>query len=411
MVTIACIDIDPVRGVGRCGPRAGDGVWTTLLHHVEKAVRPDDRICPIGHRIFVEFSARAHHLPSSVLGDRLAVAVGRGVPLDGSARPLRISVALASPTAAGNPGATRVVIAAARAGSDRLGRLVGDPEGRPDACVTVDRLVSPADGGGPAGGSSLHLRVAHLRATSRRNQGRQRSHVQADVSTSVVPRLAVHVVDCTGWPHGDVGSTAAAVAAEVSALGCEPVVPAAMDTSPVALEDVSAADAVVLVVDGSAIRRSADWASGPWGTLTRMTDSYRSAGVPVIVHGDGAGAGAIASGVAHGAFPLVRLHQLPETLRLVAKGHLEDARLRTVQGFPDRFQALITLTESERRVLFFLTEGWSAQDIAEQRVISIATARSHIRSVLRKLGVRSQLAAVAIANRRDVDELAVGEAR
>ena len=35
--------------------------------------------------------------------------------------------------------------------------------------------------------------------------------------------------------------------------------------------------------------------------------------------------------------------------------------------------------------------------------MSLTTVRSHIRSVLRKLEVRSQLAAVAIANSRDLE--------
>ena len=56
------------------------------------------------------------------------------------------------------------------------------------------------------------------------------------------------------------------------------------------------------------------------------------------------------------------------------------------------------LTSSERRVLFYLTTGTSPADIALELVVSLATVRSHIRSILRKLGVRSQLAAVALAN-------------
>lgn len=51
-------------------------------------------------------------------------------------------------------------------------------------------------------------------------------------------------------------------------------------------------------------------------------------------------------------------------------------------------------------MLYYLTTGGSAQEIADEIVVSLATVRSHIRSVLRKLGVRSQLAAVALANRR-----------
>ncbi len=72
-------------------------------------------------------------------------------------------------------------------------------------------------------------------------------------------------------------------------------------------------------------------------------------------------------------------------------------------GFPNRFRALLGLTVGERRILFYLTEGWAAQDIADELVVSLTTVRSHIRSVLRKLEVRSQLAAVAIANSRDLE--------
>ena len=75
---------------------------------------------------------------------------------------------------------------------------------------------------------------------------------------------------------------------------------------------------------------------------------------------------------------------------------------------PARFRSLLELTAGERRVLFYLTEGWAAQDIADELVVSLTTVRSHIRSVLRKLEVRSQLAAVAIANSRDLDHPAVG---
>jgi DNA-binding NarL/FixJ family response regulator len=64
--------------------------------------------------------------------------------------------------------------------------------------------------------------------------------------------------------------------------------------------------------------------------------------------------------------------------------------------------ALVQLTTSERRVLFFLTQGLAAQEIADDLVVSLTTVRSHIRSVLRKLGVRSQLAAVAVANSQDL---------
>lgn len=57
------------------------------------------------------------------------------------------------------------------------------------------------------------------------------------------------------------------------------------------------------------------------------------------------------------------------------------------------------LTQREVEVLAHLLEGRSAEEIAEADYVSLATARSHIRAVLRKLGVHSQLAAVAEAHR------------
>jgi DNA-binding NarL/FixJ family response regulator len=69
------------------------------------------------------------------------------------------------------------------------------------------------------------------------------------------------------------------------------------------------------------------------------------------------------------------------------------------------------LTQREREVLALLIEGLAAEEIAETRYVALTTVRSQIRSVLRKLGVRSQLAAVACANRAGwalhVDALAV----
>ena len=57
------------------------------------------------------------------------------------------------------------------------------------------------------------------------------------------------------------------------------------------------------------------------------------------------------------------------------------------------------LTQREREVLALLIDGLSAEEIAETRYVALTTVRSQIRSVLRKLGVRSQLAAVARARR------------
>jgi DNA-binding NarL/FixJ family response regulator len=63
---------------------------------------------------------------------------------------------------------------------------------------------------------------------------------------------------------------------------------------------------------------------------------------------------------------------------------------------PKRLDALSTLTSSERRVLCAMMQGWSASDIADSLVVALSTVRTHIRSILAKLGVSSQIAAVAV---------------
>ncbi|MET0740459.1 MAG: response regulator transcription factor [Candidatus Nanopelagicales bacterium] len=57
------------------------------------------------------------------------------------------------------------------------------------------------------------------------------------------------------------------------------------------------------------------------------------------------------------------------------------------------------LTHREGLVLTALIDGMSAEEIADAHFVAVTTVRSQIRAVLQKLGVRSQLGAVAIANR------------
>jgi two-component system nitrate/nitrite response regulator NarL len=62
-------------------------------------------------------------------------------------------------------------------------------------------------------------------------------------------------------------------------------------------------------------------------------------------------------------------------------------------------QLFARLTERERDVFAAVIDGLTADEIATQLFVSVATVRSHIRSILEKLGVNSQLAAVALARR------------
>ena len=64
-----------------------------------------------------------------------------------------------------------------------------------------------------------------------------------------------------------------------------------------------------------------------------------------------------------------------------------------------RLQLFAILTEREQVVLAELMEGHCAEEIANAAFVSISTVRSQIKAILQKLGVNSQLAAVALARR------------
>ncbi len=60
---------------------------------------------------------------------------------------------------------------------------------------------------------------------------------------------------------------------------------------------------------------------------------------------------------------------------------------------------LDSLTRREREVLGMLREGVPVRDIARTSVVSEATVRTQVKSILAKLGVTSQLAAVGLAHK------------
>lgn len=62
-----------------------------------------------------------------------------------------------------------------------------------------------------------------------------------------------------------------------------------------------------------------------------------------------------------------------------------------------RLAPFLALSRREQAVLAGLVAGQSAEVIAERAYVSLATVRSQIRAILLKLGVNSQLAAVALA--------------
>jgi DNA-binding NarL/FixJ family response regulator len=77
---------------------------------------------------------------------------------------------------------------------------------------------------------------------------------------------------------------------------------------------------------------------------------------------------------------------------------LDEARRRRAQR-EQELAPFELLSDSEQEVLCFLASGQSVGCIAVARFVSEATVRSQVRAILTKLGVGSQLEAVATAHR------------
>ncbi|HMT05708.1 MAG TPA: response regulator transcription factor [Solirubrobacterales bacterium] len=65
----------------------------------------------------------------------------------------------------------------------------------------------------------------------------------------------------------------------------------------------------------------------------------------------------------------------------------------------DELQRLQALSDREREILALLATGMRAQGVAEKIGIQTATVYTHVRNVVRKLGVETRTQAVAIATR------------
>jgi DNA-binding NarL/FixJ family response regulator len=70
---------------------------------------------------------------------------------------------------------------------------------------------------------------------------------------------------------------------------------------------------------------------------------------------------------------------------------------RPPPGASDRPEALRELSEREVEVLRHIGRGRSNAEIAQELVISLPTVKTHVRSVLRKLGARDRVQAVVLA--------------
>jgi DNA-binding NarL/FixJ family response regulator len=95
---------------------------------------------------------------------------------------------------------------------------------------------------------------------------------------------------------------------------------------------------------------------------------------------------------------MVELALAGHQLMSPADRHAALSRLRTHRAAQDRALAVFTtLTGRESETLQLIAEGYGAAEIAAEWDVALPTVRSHIRAVLTKLGVNSQLQAAAAA--------------
>ena len=103
----------------------------------------------------------------------------------------------------------------------------------------------------------------------------------------------------------------------------------------------------------------------------------------------------------------VRPSQLVDAIRVVADGEallapavtrrLLERFAATLPTPEERAPALATLTDREREVLELVASGLSNSEIAERLFLGETTVKTHVSSLLRKLGLRDRVQAVVLA--------------
>jgi len=110
--------------------------------------------------------------------------------------------------------------------------------------------------------------------------------------------------------------------------------------------------------------------------------------------------GVLAAGAISYLLKNVASEELSKAIRDAASGRStlapEAARV-LVQSTRPTTQPSSGLTEREREVLNLVVQGHSNQQIADALVVSLATVKAHISSILSKLGVSSRTEAIAYA--------------
>ena len=80
-------------------------------------------------------------------------------------------------------------------------------------------------------------------------------------------------------------------------------------------------------------------------------------------------------------------------------GRLIDRFLEREPPDPSQSDRLAPLSAREREVLGLMAAGLTNPEIADRLVVSLATVKTHVRSILAKLDARDRVQAVLIAHR------------
>jgi DNA-binding CsgD family transcriptional regulator len=363
-------------------------------------VRQDDRICMIGGgRVVVMFQHVDASLNAHVLGARLARSAAQSLEQT-AARDARVTVGLAE----GDAGTDAFSLTCAAINS--VDRTVPDSSSSAPAVVVLSTLAPvAAPHGAPANGypPKIDRRAAVPFEVERLNGQRLESAAR-------IHSGAVLVVDTAPPSPGIPGPAAEAVTSLVEGIGltvAATLAPAlSVDPSLASLAGSVIRESIaLLVVHPGNGTETEDDDSEPFERPAALAQLFRRTGMRVLAVGVGASDIALAECVLQGAESAFALGELPDAIsQALMQSNGESARGDTAAvqcdhstQRADRLGRLLLLTKSERRVLYHLTTGATAIEIAEDLVLSLATVRSHIRSILRKLEVSSQLAAVAIA--------------
>ncbi|MGD0255778.1 MAG: LuxR C-terminal-related transcriptional regulator [Acidimicrobiales bacterium] len=421
---IALVDVVPIAR-GNIKPLAPNVLWALAVRRMQRCVRPGDRMCMLGGaRLAVYFGNGAHRIAPSTLGRRLVRAMGERLSVGGASLDLEVAVGIG----AGSSGAEAAELMSAAIASVKSGRC--HPLGPTEASSGVARpFVAVAHVRGGKRYSLVHRVLFPLLEDPDAPNGDGtrsaiRSTLSADremaatreASTAFTSVFRVLVVDPAPCVPGACRLAVEAVAGATRNLGMRSTVSRASDPTTVVLDHyVVEPHAVVIALEPDGLRRPVSpgepW---PWERAAQLTRALCDTGTTVLAVSVGCSAATVAACVEQGAIGLLDVEALPHELaRLAGSGQLRGvsvaegvlgaghggARLeKSPRRFPPPYDALVHLTPSERRVLFHMMEGCSAAGMARELFVSLTTVRAHIRGILRKLNVSSQLAAVALAN-------------